>query len=175
MKKILKNPLTWVCVVVILVPVIVQELWVFGFRITYNPNVVTDWNAVGATASWVSAIATILIPIAVVYIQHKLDKNKHEIGEANKALLVEVREFMDAWESGEIILDCGNAPVPVAQEVTEERIINFICATMGVTEDEIVEHFGDEKTKIVSLLDSLVQSGKVAHKCMSGKSIYAIR
>lgn len=174
MKKILKSPLTWVCVAVILVAVIVQGLWVFGFRITYDPNIVTDWNAVGATASWVSAIATILIPIAVVYIQHKLDKNKHEIGEANKALLAEVKEFMDAWESGKIILDGEGASMEVTLETTEERVLNYINATMSVTKDEIVKHFGITEAKAISILNSLVKSGKVIHKSMSGKSMYII-
>lgn len=172
MKKILKSPLAWVCVAVIFIAVIVQGLWTFGFRITYNPNIVTDWDAVGATASWVSAIGTIFIPIAVVYIQHKLDKNKYEIGEANKATLAEMKAFMDAWESGEIILDGGSASKEVTLEVTEKRVLNYINAGMSVNKAEIVEHFGITDAEASSMLTSLVAKGLLVRKGTKDKSIY---
>ena len=41
-------------------------------------------------ASWVSALATIAIPIVAVFLQHKLDSNKREIAISNESMLNEV-------------------------------------------------------------------------------------
>lgn len=155
----------------------IQFLWSVGIRITYNPNIITDWEAVGATAGWVSAIATILIPIAVVYIQHKLDKNKYEIGEANKATLAELKkfkdeysEFMNSINSGELIFDCGNS----FPTFTEERVINYITASINVTKKDIATYFGVTDAQASSMLKKLVEKGMLVLKRTKDNSTYSI-
>ena len=74
MKKLFKSAVFWVLLVEVIAVIV---LFLFGFRITYNPNLITDWEAVSAVAGWVSAMATILIPIVAVIFQNKLDENKN--------------------------------------------------------------------------------------------------
>jgi hypothetical protein len=59
-------------------------LYTLGFRVTYAPNLETSWNAVAAIGQWVGALIGFLIPIAAVYLQSNLDRNKMEIGVENR-------------------------------------------------------------------------------------------
>lgn len=171
----MKRIIATVIVTIIITLGVIQFLWSVGIRITYNPNVITDWEAVGATAGWVSAIATIFIPIAVVYIQYKLDKNKYEIGEANKATLAELKkfkdeysEFMNSINSGELVFDCGNS----FPAFTEERVLNYITASINVTKKDIEKYFGVTDTQASSMLTSLVEKGILVRKGTKDKSTY---
>ncbi len=81
MKKLFKSVLFWVLLIEAIVIIV---LAIMGFKITYAPSLDNSWEAISAAASWLSAIATIFIPIVVVLFQHKLDQNKSEI---NKSLI----------------------------------------------------------------------------------------
>ena len=138
MKKLFKSALFWVFIVEAIAVIV---LFVFGFRITYNPTLITDWEAVSAVAGWVSAIATILIPIVVVIFQNKLEENKNAVSEANKATLGELQKFAEAYApvlqeltdaingDGEIIFDAGGA----FPRLTKKNVIDYITASIQVT------------------------------------------
>ena len=173
--KLLKSLLFWVLTVEI---VIVVALGCLGFKITYDPNIVSDWNAVSATANWVSALATICIPIIAVMFQHRLDKNKNEISEANKATLAELKKFKDqyadileALSSGEeIVLDCGGA----FGSLTEQNLLDYIRATINITAYDAAVYFGTEKSRTVAMLDSLVEQKLVVRTDSDGIGIYSL-
>ena len=64
MKRIFRSSLFWI-VIIVIVAVIVLAL--LGFKITYAPTLDNNWDAISAVAGWVGAIATICIPIVVVF------------------------------------------------------------------------------------------------------------
>ena len=90
-----------------------------GFRITYAPKFDSNWNAIGAVGQWAGAFVGLLIPIAAIYIQYKLDKNREQIGKSNTDLLTELQNFKDTYEgklkvlsemvdeNGDIVIDGG--------------------------------------------------------------------
>ena len=64
MKKVLKSAVFGIFIIELTAIVILGAV---DFKTTYDPKLITDWEAVSAVAGWVSAIATICIPIAVVF------------------------------------------------------------------------------------------------------------
>ena len=176
MKKILKSPLFWVIVIEILVAAI---LYLLGFKITYAPHLSNDWDAISAVAGWVSAIATIFIPIVVVLFQHKLDQNKAEISDANKATLLELKKFKDQYSdiveaisnNEPIILDGGC----VGLECTEDNVTDYIRATIEVTAHDVAMYFNVTKDQSVAVLDRLVEQKILSRADVDGTGVYSLR
>ena len=88
MKRFIKSPILWLLLIEVIILVTMALL---GFKITYAPSLDNSWEAIAAIASWVSSIATIFIPIVVVLFQYKLEQNKSDISDANKATLLELK------------------------------------------------------------------------------------
>lgn len=176
MKKIFKSALFWVFLVEIGIIVVLASL---GFKITYAPSLENSWEAISAIAGWVSAIATIFIPIVVVLFQHKLDQNKNEISDANKATLLELQKFADKYSdlleaanNGEtIILDGGR----VVLDFTEENIIDYIKATINVTAYDVAMYFDVKKDDALVVLDKLVEEKRIYRTDEDGIGVYSLR
>ena len=176
MKKLFKSVLFWV---LLTEAVIIIALAILGFKITYAPSLDNSWEAISAVASWVSAVATIFIPIVVVLFQHKLDQNKSEISDANKATLLELQKFADKYSdlleaanNGEtIILDGGR----VVLDCTEDNIVDYIRATIHVTAYDVAMYFDVTKAEAVVLLDRLVEEKRIYRTDEDGIGVYSLR
>ena len=176
MKKLFKSVLFWV---LLTEAVIIIALAILGFKITYAPSLDNSWEAISAVASWVSAVATIFIPIVVVLFQHKLDQNKSEISDANKATLLELQKFADKYSdlleaanNGDtIILDGGR----VVLDCTEDNIVDYIRATINVTAYDVAMYFDVTKAEAVVLLDRLVEEKRIYRTDEDGIGVYSLR
>ncbi|ADU75819.1 hypothetical protein M972_112960 [Acetivibrio thermocellus AD2] len=51
-------------------------LYILGFRFTYNPEVISEWDAVSAMVEWVGVMTSAIVPLAAIYFQYKLDKGE---------------------------------------------------------------------------------------------------
>ena len=178
MKKVFKTLL----IVLLVEGVLAIVLLGLGFRITYNPDIVTDWEAVSAVAGWVSAIATICIPIIVVVFQHELDENKNAISEANKATLGELQKFAKAYApvlkdltnvmngDVEIILDGGGA----FPRLTKKNVIDYITSSIQVTLEDVVTYFNVSNEEAESILNELLKESKIKKHSNSKKRTYSL-
>lgn len=83
-KKILKFKIlpNWVLLVFV---IILSTLWTFGWKITYNPQLDNNWNAIDAVGGWISAI------ISGIAIWFAVYAPKHIAQEQNKIALFEKR------------------------------------------------------------------------------------
>lgn len=83
MKNIIKKPLFWVLSIEI---VIVLILRILGFKITYNPMLDNNWDAISACAAWVGVLVSgmaLLATLAVLYQNHKtIELSKKDIQNA---------------------------------------------------------------------------------------------
>ena len=83
MKNIIKKPLFWVLSIEI---VIVLVLSILGFKITYNPMLDNNWEAISACAAWVGVLVSgmaLLATLAVLYQNHKtIELSKKDIQNA---------------------------------------------------------------------------------------------
>lgn len=143
-KRIIHSVLFWHIVGAILVLAVIVKLWFLGFKITYNPELDNNWEAIGATANWASVIVgAVIIPIVVAFLQHKWDNNKQEIANSNLAILEEVKRKQEEFESilqalkeSTLVLDGGNAFNPTCS-TTKDRIRQYISVAMTPTAREI--------------------------------------
>lgn len=176
MKRFIKSPMVWM---LLLEVIIIVTMVLLGFKITYAPSLDNNWDAITAIASWVSSIATIFIPIVVVFFQHKLEQNKSDISDANKATLLELKKFKDTYSElfeaikngDEIILDGGTAFL----QFSEQNLIDYIQATISVTAYDVAMYFGVDKKETVALLDELVERKLVVRTDVDGTGVYSIR
>ena len=91
MKKLLKSAVFWVVVGEL---TIVLIMWLMGFRITYEPELDNNWEAMSAIADWAGVIVgAIIIPLLALWLQHKWDSNKEEIALSNLVTLDQLKEF----------------------------------------------------------------------------------
>ena len=73
MKRIFKSTVTWIVFGEVLIAFV---MWCMGFRITYAPELDNNWDAISAVAEWAGVIiGAIIVPFAVVWLQHKWDSN----------------------------------------------------------------------------------------------------
>jgi len=146
-------------------------LYVYGFRITYNPKLETSWNAIGAIGQWASAVVGILIPIAVVYIQSILDQNKREIGKSNSELYSEFTKFKSEYldkikilsslinedEKPSIELGVLIDAAKYGYEYTlKERVIKFINISMAAHTKQIAKYINVTEAEAFDLLEEMV-------------------
>lgn len=175
MKKLFRSSLFWMVMIEIVAVIILALL---GFKITYAPTLDNNWDAISAVAGWVGAIATICIPIVVVFFQHKLDQNKNDIGEANKATLLELKKFKDTYSDifeaikngKEITFDCGGAPLGL----TEQNLLDYIRATINITAYDAAVYFDVSKDQTVAMLDRLVEEKVVLRTDVDGVGVYSL-
>lgn len=159
MKKILRSALFWVIVTEILIGVI---LYCVGLRITYSPDIIYNWEAIGAFGQWAGVMVALLIPIAVIYIQNRLYKNKKEIGEANSNLYNELSKYYEKLktltelvdEDGNIVIDGGTFS---QQDTNKEKALKFINISMVTNTKRIAEHLGIREKETYELLVEMVR------------------
>lgn len=150
-QRLKKSTTFWIVVVEL---TIIFVLWLMGFRITYSPYLDNCWVAIGAVGQWASAGVGILIPIAAVYLQHKLDRNKEDISKSNVAMLEELEEFkrryekqLDALssmvdEDGNITVDGGTFLEldPDKWQHLKDEAVRYVDITMLSKTHDVAEH-----------------------------------
>lgn len=164
-KKINKSVMFWFIFIEVIVTCV---LYFMGFRITYSPNLETSWNAVGAIGQWASALVGLLIPIAAIYLQASLDKNKQDIGESNLELYNEFVEFKSEYsdklkalsklvdKDGNIIIDGGNFN-DSSRDKMKEKALKFINISMFSNTRRVAEHLGINDEDAYDLLVEMLR------------------
>lgn len=164
-KAIFKSVIFWIIIVEV---TILFTLYILGFRITYSPKLETSWNAVAAVGQWAGALVGLLIPIAAVYLQSKLDKNKMDIGESNSELFNEFKNFKIEYseklkalsklvdDGGNIILDANNF-FDNNRENLKEKALKFVNISMVTKTKRVAEHLDISKDEAFDLLVEMVR------------------
>ncbi len=141
MKKIVSRKAVIAIIVIILVIII---LYAFGFRITYNPNIITDWTAVGAVGQWGSIAATIFVVYLSTYLSRKFDEKTADIANSNRVkveLISEMERRMD--EKIKIIADKeGNSKTVLGETDIQKRILSYIELSIVTTTEKIANYIG---------------------------------
>lgn len=136
--KIQKHPTFYTLLFEVFVVIV---LFCFGFRITYNPSLDNNWEAIAACGTWFCGI---VVPIAVVFIQHKISTNESNISASNEALLQEINKLKSEPSS-------DNDSI----KPTEDDVYRFICIKITTTTEQIVTHFNTDIETITPILEEL--------------------
>lgn len=140
--KIQKHPVLSILLFELLVVIV---LFCFGFRITYNSSLDNNWEAIAACGTWFCGI---VVPIAVVFIQHKISTNESNVSASNEALLSEINKLKLQGLP-------NNNNDGVESNITEDDIYRFICIKIFATTEQIATHFKTNIEHIAPLLEEL--------------------
>lgn len=151
----------WIFFVIIVVFIVVVA-YVLGFRITYNPNIITDWTAVGAVGQWASVLTSVFVVFLSAYLTQKFNDKTKDIANSNRAsveIISEIEKRID--ERVKIVVDKEKdagvekrvmSYIDVSIITETKRIAEYIDKTIEDTynilkkleiEDQIVMHIGD--------------------------------
>lgn len=163
MKRILKNVVTWIVVGELLIALI---MWCMGFRIIYAPEFDNNWDAISAVAEWAGVIVgAIIIPLVVVWLQHKWDSNKEEIALSNLVTVDQLKEFEQRFAPllNEQKPEGDKAPLTIKPELSmrEQQLLQFLSVNMGATRNEISEQLGLSVASTQHLIKRLLEEGKI--------------
>lgn len=140
--KIQKHPVLSILLFELLVVIV---LFCFGFRITYNSSLDNNWEAIAACGTWFCGI---VVPIAVVFIQHKISANESNVSASNEALLSEINKLKLQWLT-------NNNQESIKPTITKDDVYRFICIKIVATTEQIAEHFKTNVKNITPLLEEL--------------------
>ena len=121
---------------------IVCILFLLGFRITYNPELDNNWEAIAACGTWFCGC---IIPIAVVFIERRMRDSEARTSSSNLALLEELNRSKYK----------NNFASETTSEITEDDVYRYICISMTTSTKEIAEHFKTDEEKIIPHLEQL--------------------
>ncbi len=164
-RRLSKSVAFWIVLIEL---AIIITLYLFGFRITYGPELETSWDAVSAIGQWAGAIVGILIPIGAVYLQEELEKNRQDIGEANLELYNEFREFKQEYseklkalskmvdENGNIVIDGGDF-TDNSRDDLKEKVLKLINISMIAKTQDVAEHLDISKEEAFDLLVEMLR------------------
>lgn len=138
--KIQKHPVLSILLFELLVVIV---LFCFGFRITYNSSLDNNWEAIAACGTWFCGI---VVPIAVVFIQHKISTNESNVSASNEALLQEINKIKSERSSNS---------EPIKPSITEDDVYRFICIKIIATTEQIATHFNTNIETVTPLLEEL--------------------
>ena len=168
MKKHLNSPITWLILVEVVLVVI---LYFCGFRITYAPDLENSWDAISAVAEWVGVIVgAIIVPMAVLWIQHKWDNDKQDVATSNLEVIKELTSFKEKYEplltglnEGTVVLDGGNAAGcgKDQQMSIEDKMLQYIAINMGATRADVSEYLNISLATTTRIIKKLVDNGTI--------------
>lgn len=170
-KKTIKSLLFWL---IIVEAILVVVLFLCGYRITYAPALEPNWDSVGAIGQWVGALVGLLIPIAAVYVQHELgknkieikaelDRNKSDIGESNADLYNELIKYAEKLkiltklvdENGNIVIDGGNFIEEEPIDVLKDKALKFVNISFVTNTQRVAEHLNVSNEKAYGILKEM--------------------
>lgn len=163
MKRIFKSVVMWVVVGELLIAV---AMWCMGFRVVYAPELDNNWDAISAVAEWAGVIVgAIIVPLVVVWLQHKWDSNKEEIALSNLVTIDQLNEFEQRFtpllnEQGQ---ENDKAPLTIKPELPmrEQQLLQFLSVSMGANKNEISEQLGLSVASTQHLINRLLKEGKI--------------
>lgn len=124
-----------------------------GFKVTYAPGFENNWDAIGAIGQWAGALVGILIPIAAIYIQEKLNSNKKDIGESNAYILNELDRIKT--EIAKVLKDDTSLQPTVVD--LKEQALKFVNISMITNTDAVAKHLRISKGEAYDILLELVR------------------
>lgn len=161
MKKFFRHPSTITLIAVILIILI---LALFGFRITYNPSLDNNWDAISACAAW----AAVIVSGIAIYFAIQAPKKIAE--EQNRIALFEKRyEFYIAFTKSTAFIKA----IELSNIKTkEEAKKSFIMSLSGKNVDDVGESDLEHQAMLV-LYDviSVLGQAKYLFKLESDESL----
>lgn len=124
MKKLIKwkwFPLTVSILIVAIVVILVFIMALFGWRITYAPELENSWEAISAVAAWVGAIASFGAIMVAIWIPKRIANRQDKI-----AL------FEKRYKCFQFFEECFLLYKKTIKKEQTEEIVDLCCHMLGV-------------------------------------------
>lgn len=140
----------FLCFVVVLCLGLVFLLLMYqmGFRITYAPDLENNWNAISATASWVSAIASFLAVWSAIQVPKQIAERQIKVDLFEKRYRV-YRTLMS--------FDFFSALVSISKEPGDIEVF-FYQSFCNISEEPKMYQYKLFAAKYVQVTDNLAES-----------------
>lgn len=154
---------------ILIVVVMIICLYALGFRITYDPNIITDWTAVGAVGQWCSIAASIFVVYLSAYLTKKFDEKTKDIADSNRAkveLMAEVEKKIDEKIKVIAEIDSNDSDIIGEQEEgqIQKRMLSYIQISIVTTTEKIAKYIGKTVEETYSLLHKMeIDEQNVVH------------
>lgn len=155
--------------VILIITVVIICFYALGFRITYDPNIITDWTAVGAVGQWCSIAASIFVVYLSAYLTRKFDEKTKDIANSNRAkveLMAEIEKQIDEKIKviAEIHGNYGDIIGEQEESQIQKRILSYIQISIVVTTEKIAKYIGKTVEETYRLLHKMeIEGQNVAH------------
>lgn len=156
------------------VTIVAVVMALFGWKITYAPNLENSWDAIGAVANWAGVIVgAVMIPLFVAFLQHKWDNDKQEIADSNLALLEDLRRTQekmqeDLRKAKEILPDRNNT-FDVEYDI-RENIQSYIKIAMSPSTKEIADYLRITQESLLPILEEMKEQRIIWTKYIRGNT-----
>lgn len=161
--KLLKHKLVigilGICLVIIV-------FYCLGFRITYNPQIVNDWVAIGAMGQWGTVCATIAVVFLSAHLTQRFNDRTKEITLSNAARVEIVKEIEMRIEDKLKKLDGiykENEPNHEMLRNYKQEILKYIELCTVTTTDRISKFIGIDVEKTYEYLNEMETDKIVTH------------
>ena len=144
--------------IIIIIYVIRQKNW-------------ASWEDINALEEWANILIAILIPIAAIYLEKRLEKmikklrkKKEEIKNSNISMFDEIHNLKNGIKE---LKENKNVVTPISNDeiddiILKDDIYDFICISMKATTKEIMDKFKIDFSKAKSILLKLSRiDGKI--------------
>lgn len=114
-KKIIKS-----IFIIVLVTIMMIILYVLGFKITYNPSLNNNWDALSVCASWTGVFTSLIAIIVAIQIPEKIAKSQNDIALFEKHW--ELREIVsEVMDFGDRLLTIEKSSIAGLSIITRSR------------------------------------------------------
>ncbi len=134
-----------------------------GFGIAYPDTWENNWTAIGAIGQCVSALVAFAIPIAVIFIQEKINKNKADISGSNLALLKEmesikkqIADLENANAKNKQIYEQSKNSDDIKYQDLKRTALKIVNIGMFVNTQYVADQLEIDKTNAFNILKELV-------------------
>lgn len=158
-----------ITIIILVVLFAVCVLYALGFRIIYNPDIITDWTAVGAVGEWCSIAASVFVVFLSTYLSRAFEQKTKDIANSNRAnaeLMAEVEKKID--EKIKLIANAEGKKQVVSGEQDEnsvrQRIVSYIEISIVTTTNKIANYIEKPIQETFSILNKMeVEEKKIMH------------
>jgi len=168
------NNIYRMAVIIIIILLLYAVFYALGFRITYNPKIITNWEAVSAVGQWCSIAVSIFVVYLSRYLTKEFDEKTKDIASSNRAsaeLMSEIEKSID--EKVKKILetqgDKGTLDID-DEDVIKKRILSYIEISIIASTKKIADYIGktiEETNAFLQRMEneekSIVHIGEKSH------------
>lgn len=152
--------------IVITIFVIVIIFYLLGFRITYNPDIISDWTAVSAVGQWCSIAASIFVVYLSSYLSQKFEQKTKDIANSNRAkveLMSEIEKSIDEKIKRIESFNVSDKTELNTQEDTDiqKKVISYIEVSIVTSTEKIANYIGKSVDDTYQFLQKMEIEDKI--------------